>query len=208
MYVVTFGTEAAVRSVWDARRARYWQIAFWCLLGYLLVIAAWSAPSPDATDPPPQPEHGIKAAFLFKFLSYVEWPPGVLHGPSTPIVVGVLGDDAIADELATIIAKRRVGQHPIEVRSVGEPQALDGVRVLFVGHDDKAALARLAPEAQRRSILVVTDFDGALAEGSVINLVIVDNRIRFEVSLEAAERSGLRLSSRMLAVALWVRPAN
>jgi hypothetical protein len=55
-------------------------------------------------------------------------------------------------------------------------------------------------------VLLVTDFDGALDHGSVINLVIVENRMRFEVSLEAAERSALKLSSRMLAVALWVRP--
>jgi hypothetical protein len=57
-------------------------------------------------------------------------------------------------------------------------------------------------------VLLVSDVDGGLEEGSVINLVVVDNRVRFEVSLEAAERSQLKLSSRMLAVAMWVRPAR
>jgi hypothetical protein len=92
------------------------------------------------------------------------------------------------------------------VHQADERDALDGVQVLFVGQGERAMLSRLVPAAQQRSVLLVTDFDGALDHGSVINLVIVENRMRFEVSLEAAERSALKLSSRMLAVALWVRP--
>jgi len=67
---------------------------------------------------------------------------------------------------------------------------------------------RLASAAQARSALVVTDFADALARGSVINFVVVDDRVRFEVSLDAAERSRLKLSSRMLSVALKVLPAR
>jgi hypothetical protein len=207
MHVVTFAPERPVRGAYDARRANRAQIATWSVVAYLLlVLAAWSAPSPEIADAPPQPEHGIKAAFLYKFLGYVEWPAGVLGNATAPIVIGVLGADDIADELRTIVARRRIAQHPIEVRRVAEADALDGVNVLFIGRDGKTALPRLAPAAQRRSVLVVSDFDGALEEGSVINLVVVDNRVRFEVSLEAAERSELKLSSRMLAVAMWVRP--
>jgi hypothetical protein len=207
MHAVTFETEPASRGVGVAHRARYWPLVAWCLVGYLLVLVAWSAPPPaDAPEPAPESEQAIKAAFLFKFLSYVEWPAGALRGTSAPIVLGVLGDDAMADTLRATVARRRIGQHPVEVRSVTEADALDGVHLLFIGGTESAALPRLAPEAQRRSVLLVTEFDHALEEGTVINLVVVDNRVRFEVSLEAAERSNLKLSSRMLAVAMWVRP--
>ena len=207
MQVVTFGTQSAVRSTCDAaRRFTHWQVAAWCCLGYLLVLAAWSAPSPHIGSAPPEPEQEVKAAFLYKFLGYVEWPAAALGSESAPIVIGVLGDDEVADELRGIVANRRIGAHPLEVRRVTASTALDGVHALFIGGGATAALARLAPEAQQRSVLLVTDFDGALEDGSVINLVIVDNRVRFEVSLEAAERSRLKLSSRMLAVAMWVRP--
>lgn len=189
-----------------ASRTGPWWIVIGCCIGYLLVLAAWSAPSsPGGDDAFLQPEQRIKVAFLYKFLSYVEWPADALRGESTPIVIGVLGDDDIANELRLVVANRRVGQHPVDVRRVDEANALDGVRVLFVDHRERAALARLAGEAHRRSVLLVTDFDGALRDGSVINLVVVDNRVRFEVSLEAAEQSALKLSSRMLAVALWVQ---
>jgi hypothetical protein len=207
MHVVTFAPEPAVRGSYGARRANRAQIATWSVVAYLLlVLAAWSAPSPEIGDAPPQPEHGIKAAFLYKFLGYVEWPAGALNNATAPIVIGVLGADDIADELHTIVARRRIAQHPIEVRRVAEADALDGVNVLFIGRDGRSALPRLAPAAQRGSVLLVSDFDRGLEEGSVINLVVVDNRVRFEVSLEAAERSELKLSSRMLAVAMWVRP--
>jgi hypothetical protein len=207
MHAVSFGNEPQVRRASDTRRVAYWQIGAWCVLGYLLVLAAWAAP-PRLVDSPARPAHGIKAAFLYKFLDYVEWPAGALGASTAPVVIGVLGDDGIADELQTIVARRRLGLHPLEVRRVVEASALDGVRLLFIGSREPDALARLAPAAQQRSILVVTDFDDALETGSVINLITVDDRVRFEVSLEAAERSGLRLSSRMLGVAMWVRPSG
>jgi len=208
MHVVTLGTEPAMHAVSGTRRSNRWAVA-WCLLAYvLLVLVARSAPSPGVGDPSPQPEEEVKAAFLYKFLGYVEWPGSALGAASSPIVIGVLGADDIADELRSIVARRRVGQHPIEVRRVNERAALDGVNMLFIGASAARALSPLAREAQKRSVLLVTDFDNALSDGSVINLVVVDSRVRFEVSLEAAERSGLKLSSRMLAVAMWVRPAR
>jgi len=66
----------------------------------------------------------------------------------------------------------------------------------------------VAALAQRRGVLLVTDYEGALDDGSAINLVVIENRVRFEVSLDATEKSGLKLSSRMLSLALWVRPAS
>jgi uncharacterized protein DUF4154 len=207
MHVVTLVPEPAVRGAYDPRRASRAQMATWSIVAYLvLALAAWSAPPPDIGDAVPQPEQGIKAAFLYKFLGYVEWPAGALNNPAAPIVIGVLGADDIADELRTIVAGRRIAQHPIEIRRVAEAGALDGVHVLFIGRDGASALPRLAPAAHARSVLLISDFDGGLEQGSVINLLVVDNRVRFEVSLEAAERSELKLSSRMLAVAMWVRP--
>jgi hypothetical protein len=197
------GTAAPV-----ARRLPGWQIARRSLLGYLLlVLAAWSAPSPDLPDVRPRPEQEIKAAYLYRFLEYVEWPAGTFAGPASPIVIGVLGGGSVADDLRAIVAGRRIGQHPIEVRALDVADARDA-NVLFVGADAASALPRVAPAAQSRATLVVTDFADALGRGSVINFVVVDDRLRFEVSLDAAERSGIKLSSRMLSVALRVLPAR
>jgi hypothetical protein len=200
MNAVMLAAARAFRVTGGANRFSRWWIIAGCCIGYLLVLAAWSAPSRTADDRSSPPEQAIKAAFLYRFLGYVEWPAGVFSSNSAPIVIGVLGADDIADQLRSVVERR------VEVRQADERDALDGVQVLFVGQGERAMLSRLVPAAQQRSVLLVTDFDGALDHGSVINLVIVENRMRFEVSLEAAERSALKLSSRMLAVALWVRP--
>lgn len=198
---------SAVLATASARLSWSVQLAA-CVVGCLLGLVAWSAPSPYGEDSAPRAEQRIKAAFLYKFLSYVEWPASAIADDAAPVVIGVMAADDIADELRAIVAGRStLGRHPIEVRTLGAAQPLPAtLRVLFVGRDDPALLARLAPQAQRQAILLVTDFDGGLDRGSVINLVVRDNHVRFEVSLDAAQRSGLRVSSRMLAVALAVRP--
>jgi len=209
MHAATLAIGSNSPALRDARRPPpRWQFATGSLVGYLLlVLAAWSAPSPDIPDArSPRPEQEIKAAFVYKFLSYVEWPAGALASGSSPIVVGVVGADGVADELRAIVARRPIGQHRVDVRAIDQTDALDGVNVVYVGASAASALSRLVPPARKRSVLIVTDFPSALAHGSVINLVVVDDRVRFEVSLEAAERSGLKLSSRLLSVALRVRP--
>jgi hypothetical protein len=190
-----------------ARPGTPWRLVAICLLGYLLVITAWSAPAP-APDDAPQPEYGIKAAFLYKFLGYVEWRPGAFAQPASPIVIGVIGANDIADSLRTIVAGRTAGNRPVEVRRMRVGDPLDDVHMLFVGRAESSRLAQIVSAARQRGVLLVTDFEGALDEGSAINLLLFQNRVRFEVSLDAAEKSGLKLSSRLLAVATSVRPAR
>jgi hypothetical protein len=224
MGIVTLQSDPPLDPEPAARARMPWRVIGLCCLGYMLVLAAWSAPTsggddgkpqPEAWSAPtsvgddgkPRPEHEIKAAFLYKFLGYVEWR-GVFEQPTLPIVIGVLAADDIAAELRTLARGRQVGGHPIQVRRVGKDDALEGVHMLFVGRAESSRVPELAPVAHRRGVLLVTDYEGALDDGSAINLVVIANRVRFEVSLDATERSRLKLSSRLLAVALWVRPAQ
>jgi hypothetical protein len=200
--VTAAGEPALARG--GARVRPWWWPLLACCVGYLLVLAAWSAPAPDAQEAPPA-EHDIKAAFLYKFLSYVEWRPGAFAQPTSPIVIGVVGSNDIADTLRALVAGRTVSERPVEVRRMRAAESLDGVHMLFVGSAEASRVPQLAAAARQRGVLVVTEHDGALDDGSAINLIVVDNRVRFEVSLDAVERSGLKVSSRMLTVAVRVR---
>ena len=153
-------------------------------------------------------ERSVKAAYLYKFLGYVEWPAAAFASPAAPINVGVLGADDIATELARIVAGRKVDGRDIVVVALrrGEPPA--GLHMLFVARSEGARGEPILRAAQAGSTLTVTDADGALDRGSVINFVRVGDNIRFEISLDAAERSGLKLSSRLLAVATVVRSGS
>jgi hypothetical protein len=146
-------------------------------------------------------ESAVKAAFLYKFAGYVEWPTPPV--PDAPFVIATLAADELASELAAILPGRTVGGRTAIVRRVKEGDPLNDVQILFVGRG--ASDPRAAVEAGRRQgALTVTD--NGLEHGAAINFVVVDNRVTFEVSLEAAARTGHRISSRMLAVARRVVP--
>ena len=176
---------------------------------HLLALAAWSAPgAPGSDDPPVRREEDVKAAFLYKFPAYVEWRPGSFGQPSSPIVIGVTGDDTVAEALRALVAGREAGERPVQIRQLAPGALPAGLHLLFVGRGASSQVPRLAPMAASQGVLLVTDYEGALDDGSAINLLVIDHRVRFEVSLDATARAGLKLSSRMLAVALWVRPAR
>jgi hypothetical protein len=170
----------------------------------LLVLAWFGVPARAADDSAPL-ERAVKAAFVYQFLNYVEWPPNAFASADAPVVVGIIGSERFAAELEQIVRGRRAGSRPIVVRRIKETDPLSGLQVLFVAEVEGARLAALARAAQQNGVLLVTESEGALASGSAINLRVLDGRVRFEVALDTAERSGLKLSSRLLALAQSVR---
>jgi hypothetical protein len=150
-------------------------------------------------------EAGVKAAFLYKFANYIEWPANAFASPAAPLVIGVAGSDEVAAELERIAPGRNVNGHPIAVKRVREGESPRGVHVLFIGRESGSP-ATLLRAARESSTLAVTETERGLEMGSAINFVTAGDRVAFEVSLEAAEKTGHRISSRMLAVARRVLP--
>lgn len=156
----------------------------------------------DGTDP--ALERSVKAAFLYKFLGFVAWPDESTQAPTDPLTIGVLGAEDIATELEQIVPGRSVNGRPIEVRRLRQPYALSDINLLFVGRPSASRLPELKSSARRRSVLVVCEDTDIPGRTCAINFVLSQGRVRFEVSQQTAEDSGLKLSSRLLAVALQV----
>ena len=149
-----------------------------------------------------QMEHEVKAAYLFKFLSYVDWPAAAFAGAHTPLVIGVVDADEVRGSLLDIVRDRMAQGRPVEVRRLAGGDAPDGIHALFVGRVAAEAIPRYVG---RPGLLLVAEADGALDRGAMINLLRIDNRVRFEVAPQAAERSGLHISSRLLALAQAIK---
>jgi hypothetical protein len=177
----------------------------------LMAAFAGAAGLPGTATPadngPASLEHRVKAAFLYKIAGYVEWPNASFPQPDTPLTIGVVGAEPLAAELSQILAGRTAHDRPVRVRRLKASESLEGVHVLFVGREESAQLNQLASKAQQRSILIVSESERALAQGSAINFVIDEGRVRFEVSLVSARKSNVKLSSRLLAVAQQVMGA-
>ena len=135
------------------------------------------------------PEPRVKAAFLFKFGSYVEWPPGTFASATAPFTIGVMDADALADELTTIVSGRNVDDRPVVVRRLHDGDPVAGLNIVFIGKAGSARLAGLLAPIKGRATLAVTESEGALELGSTINFVVVDSKVRFDVSLPSAAAS-------------------
>lgn len=149
-------------------------------------------------------EYQVKAAFLYKFAGYAEWPDDAFGSADLPFTFGVLGADALADELTRVVEGRTLNGRGVAVQRLKQGASLVGVHVLFVGQSVAMPKAPLQQWVQQRPVLVVTESEGALERGSMINFVLAEQRVRFEIAPDTAEKNGLRLSSRLLAVALKV----
>jgi hypothetical protein len=167
--------------------------------GLAPVAATYAADAPVTAS-----EEKVQAAYLHKFLNYAEWPPASFPQADTPYVIGIAGDDAVADELARIAAGRSVNNRGVIVKRLlpGDSfNALSNLHLLYIGRGERARQAQWLRMAKGRPVLTVTSAEGGLEQGSIINFRTVDERVRFELSQDAAEQSGLRLNSRLFSVA-------
>lgn len=150
----------------------------------------------------------IEAAYLYKFGGYVTWPDNTFATPNSPIVIGVAQADALADELTALVAGHTIGNRPVVVRRIHDGGPLGGVHILFIGDGNSAEAGDLVEASRGRPILVVMEGDQGLAEGGAVSFVVVDDRVRFDVSLDAVQQNGLKLSALLLSVAHTVNGAK
>jgi hypothetical protein len=144
----------------------------------------------------------VKAAFLLRFASYVSWP-GEDSTPS-PLQIAVLGSPETAGKLRAMVDDRSGANRSVGVRTISSLEEARGAHMLYVGSEHRADSRALPLLADGRGLLVITDSARGLAAGGAINFLTVDRRVRFEVSLEAARRANLSISSELLAVAARV----
>jgi hypothetical protein len=145
--------------------------------------------------------HAVKAAFLYRFASYVEWPA---VAPAEPLVIAVAGADEIARQLDELLPRMTINGKAAQVRRISRVDELDGTHILYVAPGAMKRTRTLRSAAQGRPILVVTDQQGGLESGSVINFIEVNRNVRFEISLLAADRAQLKITSALLSVAARV----
>ena len=170
------------------------------LLACAAALAIAQAPAAIAQPAPGRAsENLVKAAFLHKFASFVEWPQGAFERPDSPLRIGVLGSDPLWQELSELARDRDRDGRPVIVTRLKDGDALSGFHILYV----KAPTARM-PEVLQRvpdGVLTVADSDGAHPRGSVISFFVEEGRVGFGISLDSATRQHLRLNPRLLAVA-------
>lgn len=150
-------------------------------------------------------EYQVKAAFLYKFCLYVEWPPNAFASAEAPIVLGVAGPDSLITELTNVTKNHTINGRSLQVRHIDSNTSLTGLHVLFVARSEQNRLPALVSQAQKLPLLLVTESPTGLDDGGAINFAVQDNRVRFDVGLDSVNRQRLHLSAQLLKVARTVR---
>lgn len=147
-------------------------------------------------------EYQVKAEFIERFTRFIEWPRGA--PASGPFVIGVLGDDPFRGYLDRMAAGRKIKGRPVEIRRFRDLRDVDACQVVFISSSERARLQAVLARTGPHPILTVGDSSGFASAGVLVNFYTAGDTVRFEMNESAIERSGLRVSAKLLKLARLV----
>jgi hypothetical protein len=173
--------------------------------------ASAGAQAGDASD---SSEYLVKAGFIYNFAKFVEWPSTAFAEPDSPIVIGVLGTDPFGDIINHVVEGKKIGARGFVVRrfkwskELKDSKDFTNCRILFVSSSEKMHFEEVVEAVKGLPILTVGEAPGFAERGGMIRLMLEDNRVRFEVNVEAAHEGNLNISSRLLTLARIIAPTG
>lgn len=174
---------------------------FWAIMVSSFLMAAGSS---NPAEPPQFAENQVKGAFLAKFAMFVEWPGKPEPGSQTPIVIGILGDDPFGPQFELALTKETVNGRPFALKRLKDPQEAGGCQILFVSASESQRLPEILAAIRKQPILTVGDQERFAHQGGMINFVKQGGKVRFEVNTVAVQTGGLKMSAKLLQVAIPV----
>lgn len=146
-------------------------------------------------------EYQVKAAYLFNFLKFVEWPEDAFADPLAPIVIGVIGEDPFGSALPQVVIGKTVQGRDLIIRVYRTGENLRGAQILFISASESKRLPMILSSLRGSSVLTVADTAGFLEAGGMIQFLSENDRVRFAINAEAAGRAKLKVSSKLLSLA-------
>ena len=174
-------------------------IAITCLLSAMALRS-----HAEGLDAPDSSEYLIKAGFIYNFAKLVEWPTSAFPQPDSPIVIGILGDDPFGATLDRIVTDKKINGRGIAVKRLKWGRDVKDLRdcnILFISSSEKEHLDSVVDAMKWLPVLTIGDAPGFARRGGIINFTLEDNKVRFEVNVEAAKHADLTISSRLLTLA-------
>lgn len=176
--------------------------------GFLIVVALLCRTGESCAQPtPPQVslEYAVKATYLYKMAPFVNWPPNTFTAANVPFRICVVGEDPFEDYLQKAVAGRSFGTHPFEVRRMDSIGPGADCQIAFINHPQSQSLADALDSVRGEPVLTVTDSSDDPDSASIMQFVIENGRVRFDVNTGEAARNHLTISSKLLNLALAVK---
>lgn len=157
--------------------------------------------APPLLDAQTASEYQVKAAYLYNFTKFVEWPARNFANSTAPIQLCILNDTSFGSELNQIVKGKVVAGHPVSVVPVQTPEQSRSCHILFINASQNVQARHIIEVLRHTSVLTVGESKGFVEDGGIINFVLQGDRVQFQVNHKAAKQAGLGISSRLLAVA-------
>lgn len=189
--------ESAHRELWRNRGFR---------LSRIIPVVLWlcSAMSGALGQQKPN-EYQVEAAYLYNFSRFVEWPAQSANAASDSFTICVLGEDPFGPTLDAVFAGEKIGDRKVVAKRISGPRESGSCQVLFISSSEAKRFHKIIEALDKSAVLTVSDIPQFSRRDGMIEFVLEENRIRFEVNLTAAQHVGLTLSSELLKVATTVR---
>jgi hypothetical protein len=152
-----------------------------------------------------RPEYLIKAAYLYHFAMFIEWPADAFGAKGSPIVIGIVGSDPFGTALDATVSGKKIDGRAVVVKRLQWGDDLRQSHILFVGESEAGRIGELARRVEGRPLLIVGESADLAKRGATIGFRIDDGRVRFDINADAAARARLKISSKLLSVAHIVR---
>jgi len=146
-------------------------------------------------------EYQVKAAYVFNFLKFVEYPDDAFPDPIAPIVIGVVGDNSFGNALAQVAIGKTVQGRDLVIRVYRDTESLRGAQILFISGSERNKLPQILAGLHGASVLTVADMDGFLDAGGMVQFFFEHDRVRFAINLDTAAEARLKMSSKLLSLA-------
>lgn len=149
----------------------------------------------------PSREYEVKAAFIYHFVQFVDWPASAFQSDTSPITIGVLGGNPFGDALEHAIEGKSVNGRSLAIRYFSRVEDVEKCQALFVNSSDPNVLETVQDKLKNQSVLTIGEADQFLSTGGIIRFYNEDNKVRFEINVAAAEHARLQISSKLLRLA-------
>jgi len=166
-------------------------LVLWCCLG------TWTA---SGGGPTPT-EYEVKAAYLYNFAKFIDWPAEKLAEGSSPLVIGILGEDPFGNTLDATVKDKAIRNHALKIRRLDAGEDPRGCHILFVGKPQNSELDAIAEKVKDSAVLIVGETNDFLDHGGMIRFFLESDTVRFEINPAPALRARLQISSKLLSVA-------
>jgi hypothetical protein len=179
--------------------SRYSESPRRCAVALFLALCFWLPMG--AEEAPPASEYHVKAVFLLNFLKYVEWPAAAHSATNSPFKIVQAGEDRFAPDFAAFVKSKTIDHRGVALKHSGASDDWERCHILFVSGSERRNVRNILSPMKGRPVLTVGESDNFIAEGGMINFVMKDNKVRLHINLVAAEKAGLKISSRLLGIA-------